>query len=143
MEGEDCGGHPSHSRRAPGSGLGGVGGPEALGRVWLSRCLPVSAWRASCWSGSRGEVCPALPGGPRAIGWGAACRHPHTALTPWMCGECGVGPLAAAGLGKPGPARAVPLTTLGPGHPRRMPLGMVHAWLAGCGGWHTPHAGGG
>lgn len=57
MEGEDCGGYPSCSWRVPGSGLGGVGVPEALGLVWLSRCLPVCVWRASCWAGSWGEAC--------------------------------------------------------------------------------------
>lgn len=145
MEGEDCGGHPSCSWRVPGSGLGGVGVPKALGLVWLSRCLPVCVWRASCWAGSWGEACSALPGGPRAVGWGAACRPPHVVLTPRTCGERGVGPPVASGQGEPGPVHAIPLTTLGPGHPCRMPLGTVRAWLAAgsCGGQQTPCARGG
>ena len=43
MEGEDCGGHPSHSRRAPGSGLGGVGGPEPCVAEPLPSCLCVES----------------------------------------------------------------------------------------------------
>lgn len=35
--------------------------------------------------------------------------------------------LVAMGQGEPGPLHAVPRTTLGPGHPRRRPLGMVCA----------------
>lgn len=62
-----AGGTPATPEELLGLGWGSVGGPEVLGHEWLSRCLPVSAWRGSS-SARSWEVCPALPGGPRTIG---------------------------------------------------------------------------